>query len=66
MKESKDTEWIQLTKWKEYRAHPSQGTMRNIVARRKDNGAWAFLSRVNGRFYVNLEKFNQWMEQQTT
>ena len=50
--------WVQLTKWD---GCPSKGTMRNIVARRKENGAESFLSNVHGRFYINLPKFNEWM-----
>lgn len=58
-------DWVPLTKWKNHFQYPSQGAMRNICARRRDNGAEAFLSMVNGRFYVNVEKFNKWMEEQS-
>lgn len=58
------SQWIQLTKWKLHFDYPSQGTMRNLVARRKENGSEIFLSMVNGRFYVNVDKFNSWMESQ--
>lgn len=58
-------DWVPLTKWKKHFQYPSQGAMRNICARRRDNGAEAFLSMVNGRFYVNVEKFNKWMEEQS-
>ncbi len=61
----KKLDWVALTKWKEHFRYPSQGTMRNITARREENGAGAFLSMVNGRFYVNVEKFHQWMEKQS-
>jgi hypothetical protein len=61
----KKTDWVPLTKWKEHFSCPSQGTMRNICARRAENGANVFLSMVNGRFYVNVGKFHQWMEQQS-
>jgi hypothetical protein len=60
----KEIEWVQLTKWEDHTKSISMGTMRNIVARRKENGADIFLSLVNGRFYVNLKKFNEWMENQ--
>ena len=58
-------DWVPLTKWKNHFQYPSHGAMRNICARRRDNGAEAFLSMVNGRFYVHVEKFNKWMEQQS-
>jgi hypothetical protein len=58
----KESEWVQLTRWEDYFDCPSYGTMRNIVSRRKENGAEAFLSFVNGRFYVHRKKFNEWME----
>ena len=64
MSERKITD-VPITKWKEHRMYPSQGTMRNVCARRKDNGAEAFLSMINGRFYVNLERFDEWMSKQT-
>jgi hypothetical protein len=35
--------------------------MRNIAARRKENGSEVFFSMVNGRLYVNVPKFNEWM-----
>jgi hypothetical protein len=60
----KEIDWVQLTKWEDHTNSISLGTMRNIVARRKENGADIFLSLVNGRFYVNLKKFNEWMENQ--
>ena|GEM_PF-7004274 len=60
----KEIDWVQLTKWEDHTNSISLGTMRNIVARRKENGADVFLSLVNGRFYVNLKKFNEWMENQ--
>jgi len=63
--EQKIIDWVPLTKWSEHFRYPSQGAMRNICARRKDNGAEDFLSLVNGRFYIHLDRFNQWMEQQT-
>lgn len=52
-------EWVQLTQWGD--RVPSFGTMRNLVARRKENGAEVFLALVNNRFYVNIAKFNEWM-----
>ena len=58
----KRMDWVPLTKWKDYFNCPSQGTMRNICARRKENGAESFLAQVNGRFYIHIEKFNNWME----
>lgn len=61
---TKRLDWIPLTKWKDHFDCPSQGTMRNICARRKENGAESFLSLVNGRFYVSVEKFDQWMKNQ--
>lgn len=60
----KKIDWIPLTKWGKHFQYPTYGAMRNICARRKTNGAEVFLSMVNGRFYVNPEKFNVWMEQQ--
>lgn len=57
-------EYIPLTKWSKHFTYPSYGTMRNIVARRKENGADIFLSMIHGRFYVNVIKFNEWMEKQ--
>lgn len=62
----KKMEWIPLTKWKEHFQYPSQGAMRNLCARRKENGAEMFLSMINGRFYVHAEKFSKWMEQQSS
>lgn len=38
--------------------------MRNIVARRKENGADYFLRMVHSRFYVNIKRFFEWFEQQ--
>ncbi|CUI17979.1 hypothetical protein PNK_2383 [Candidatus Protochlamydia naegleriophila] len=65
MKESrKELIVVPLTKWKDHFDYPTQGTMRNVVARRKENGAEAFLSMVNGRFYIHIEKFHKWMEGQ--
>jgi len=55
---------VPLTKWREHRKYPTQGTMRNICARRRENGAEAFLSMVNGRFYVNLQEFDSWLKSQ--
>lgn len=60
----KPVEWVQLTKWREYSSFPSYGTMRNIVNRRSKNGASEFLSVINGRFYVNVEKFYDWLKKQ--
>lgn len=58
----KELEWVPLTRWEDHFAYPSRGTMRNVVSRRKENGADVFLSFVNGRFYVNPKKFHEWME----
>ena len=58
------TTWIPVARWDKFMKMPSKGTLRNIVARRKENGAWSFLAEVNGRFYVNLQKFNEWMSNQ--
>lgn len=60
------SDWVQLTKWDNHFEYPSQGTMRNICARRKENGAEAFLSNVNGRFYVSVSKFNEWMNKHSS
>ena len=60
----KKIDWVPLTKWKDHYQYPSQGAMRNICARRKENGAETFLSMVNGRFYVSVEKFQEWMSKQ--
>lgn len=56
--------WIPVARWDKFMTMPSKGILRNIVARRKENGAWSFLSEINGRFYVNLQKFNEWMSKQ--
>jgi len=61
---SQEVKYVQLTKWAEFTDHPSYGTMRNIVARRKDNGAEEFLCKINGRFYINIDNFYHWMEKQ--
>lgn len=57
-----NSDWVQLTKWA---GCPSKGTMRNIVARRKENGAESFLSNIHGRFYINLPKFHEWMSKRS-
>lgn len=57
-----EIEWIPLAQWSKHFKYPSQGSIRNVVARRRENGADAFLSLMNGRFYVNPRKFNEWME----
>lgn len=57
---------VQLTHWDKYYQCPSKGTMRNIVARREENGADEFLSMIHKRFYVNVEKFHIWLEKQPT
>ena len=59
-----NTTWIPVARWDKFMTMPSKGTLRNIVAKRKENGAWSFLAEVNGRFYVNLQKFNVWMSKQ--
>lgn len=56
--------WIPVAQWDKFIKIPSKGTLRNIVARRRENNAWSFLSEINGRFYVNLQKFNEWMSNQ--
>ena len=56
---------LPLTHWKKHFPYPSQGTMRNIVARREENNASEFLSMIHGRFYVNVEKFHIWLEKQS-
>lgn len=61
----KKADWIPVTKWKDHFQYPTQGAIRNICARRKTNGADLFLSMVHGRFYINVERFNEWMQQQS-
>jgi hypothetical protein len=61
---AKELEWIPLTKWQDRFQYPTYGCMRNICARRRENGAEAFLSIINGRFYINVKKFFHWMENQ--
>jgi hypothetical protein len=57
-----ECQWVKLSQWGN--RTPSHGTMRNIVSRRKDNGADVFLSMVNGCFYINIPAFNLWMTKQ--
>lgn len=57
----KALEWIPLTHWSKHFRYPTLGTMRNIAAQRKENGADAFLSMVNGRFYISVAAFEKWM-----
>jgi len=65
IEQNKKIERIPLTKWNKHFEYPSQGTMRNICARRKENGAECFLSMINGRFYVHVERFHDWMDKQS-
>lgn len=60
----KEHEWIPLTKWSSHCQIPTYGTMRNIVARRNENGPDVFLSMINHRIYVNKSKFYEWMNNQ--
>lgn len=62
--EDKNLQWIPLTKWKNYYKYPSQGCMRKICSRRKTNGAEVFLRLLHGRFYIDVSRFNEWMDQQ--
>lgn len=63
MKTQPKSEWVQLTKWDRCYDFPTKGTMRNICARRKENGAEAFLSMLNNRIYINATKFFKWLEE---
>ena len=66
MTENSQLKIVPLTKWGKHFSYPSQGTMRNIVARREDNNAGEFLSMIHGRFYVDVEKFHLWLQEQST
>jgi hypothetical protein len=57
-------DWVPLTRWNKHFGYPTLGTMRNIVSRRKDNGAEEFLSVINGRFYINVQAFRAWISKQ--
>jgi hypothetical protein len=57
-----ELQWVQLTRWGN--RVPSFGTMRNIIAKREQNGAEEFLSLVNGRYYIHITRFNNWMIKQ--
>jgi hypothetical protein len=63
---AKKMDYVLLTKWSQHYEFPSQGTMRQICSRsrRKTNGAEHFLSFVNGRFYINIHRFHEWMDNQ--
>ena len=54
-------DWIQLTKWDEHFDYPTLGTMKMLAYKRKENGADTFLVMINGRLYVSVSKFNEWM-----
>lgn len=64
MTEEIGPEWIPLTHWSRNFKYPSQGTMRNIASNRKTNGADDFIRMVNHRCYINIKKFNEWVEKQ--
>lgn len=57
---------IRLSQWNKHYPYPSLGTMRNLIARREENNASEFLNMINGRFYINVEKFQKWLESQPT
>ena len=61
---TQEPKYVQLTKWADFTDHPSYGTMRFLVNKRKENGAEEFLRKINGRFYINVDKFYDWMEKQ--
>lgn len=58
----KNTDIFPLTKWKEHFDYPSYGAIRNIVMRRKENGAGDFLIQLNGRHYVDKKRFIVWFQ----
>ena len=63
--EKQDNDWvIPVTKYNKHFSYPSLGTVRNIVARRNENGANTFLLMIHGRHYIDIQKFKKWMSEQ--
>ena len=56
---------VPITGWRKYCDSPTETTMRNIVARRKENGAEEFLVFLFGKFYVDPDKFVKWAEKKS-
>lgn len=53
--------WIPLQNWSKHFVYPTQGTMRNLAAKRNQNGADLFIRMINGKFYIHVGKFDEWM-----
>ncbi len=63
-KNNEEIALIPLSKWDKYFDFPSKGTMRNIcsIEGRKENGVEDFLTLINGRFYIKIKKFREYIE----
>ncbi len=55
---------LPIKRWENHFSYPSLGTLRYLALRRKENGFDACLSKINGRLYINPEKFFIWAQEQ--
>ena len=53
--------WVPLQSWNKHFVYPTNGTMRNLAAKRHENGADSFIRMVNEKFFINVDLFNKWM-----
>ncbi len=53
---------VAIGQWNKYVPSPSMNTIRNIIQRREENGAEEFIVHLNGRLYVDVPKFHEWMK----
>lgn len=55
---------IPVRRWSEFHKVPSQGSINGAMLRRKENGLEACVTWMNGRMYLDEDKFFEWMKTQ--
>ena len=53
---------IPVSKWKEYFKFPTEGAIRQYIFNNTNNFKSVVLRVINGRQYVKVSAFNQWVE----
>lgn len=56
------TRFIQPVDWKNYHDKPTLSALRNLIARRKENGFERVLKRDGKLWYIDEQKYFEWKE----
>jgi len=53
---------IPVSKWNEFYPYPTVKSLRQIIFRKKKNGFDKVLRKIDGRLYICVKDFNEWIE----